>query len=207
MEHFFKKQFFFSCNQFLFCIIDGVSLCYIGEIPNLPTYLRDYQDVFVTACGTSFYSQCLPRKSVHLAFSATAIHWRSTVSVTLSLQILITLPNFCVSIASHGSNIRISLANSFCLYLTAYFFNLVCVHKQVPLSVNHRIIYYRDSLTDAIVHLISSNKQEVQVFAKQFKKDWETFLLMRAKELVPGKCSYAVQPVLTSTIDALVQNC
>ena len=31
--------------------------------------------MFVTTCGTSFYSQCLPPQSINLIFSATAMHW------------------------------------------------------------------------------------------------------------------------------------
>ena len=31
--------------------------------------------MFVTTCGTSFYSQCLPPQSINLVFSATAMHW------------------------------------------------------------------------------------------------------------------------------------
>ena len=29
----------------------------------------------MSACGTSFYKQCFPPESVHLGFSATAMHW------------------------------------------------------------------------------------------------------------------------------------
>ena len=39
------------------------------------SYLKRNKDVFVTASGTGFYAQCFPSKSVHLGFSATAMHW------------------------------------------------------------------------------------------------------------------------------------
>ena len=74
------------------------------------------------------------------------------------------------------------------------------------MSANYPTIYYRHALTDAIVHLISSNKQEVQVFAEQFKEDWETFLLMRAKELVPGRQCCTLHLVITSILGPLVHN-
>ncbi|XP_028515294.1 probable caffeine synthase 2 isoform X2 [Exaiptasia diaphana] len=46
-----------------------------GFIPGPRSYLMDFQNVFVMACGTNFYSQCLPRNSVHFGFSATSVHW------------------------------------------------------------------------------------------------------------------------------------
>ena len=33
--------------------------------------------MYVIACGTSFYRECLPPSSVQLGFSATAMHWLS----------------------------------------------------------------------------------------------------------------------------------
>ncbi|XP_028515288.1 caffeine synthase 1 [Exaiptasia diaphana] len=35
----------------------------------------DFQNVFVMACGTNFYSQCVPSNTVHLVFSASSAHW------------------------------------------------------------------------------------------------------------------------------------
>lgn len=51
--------------------------------------------MFVTTCGTSFYSQCLPPQSVNLAFSSTAMHWLrdKPCSVTGALHhTMITIP-------------------------------------------------------------------------------------------------------------------
>lgn len=31
--------------------------------------------MFAMACGTNFYSQCVPRNSVHLGFSSICMHW------------------------------------------------------------------------------------------------------------------------------------
>ena len=55
------------------------------------------------------------------------------------------------------------------------------------LRAKAHIVYSRPPLTDAIHHLESSNKQEIDVFADQFQKDWETFPMMRAKELLKDK--------------------
>ena len=44
-------------------------------MPGPKSYFLDFPNVFVTACGTNFYSQCLPPQTVNLAFSATAMHW------------------------------------------------------------------------------------------------------------------------------------
>ena len=46
-----------------------------GLIPGPKSYFLDFHNVYVTASGTSFYTQCLPPGSVHLGFSATAMHW------------------------------------------------------------------------------------------------------------------------------------
>lgn len=51
--------------------------------------------MFVTTCGTNFYSQCLPPQSVNLGFSATAMHWLrdKPCSVTGALHhTMITVP-------------------------------------------------------------------------------------------------------------------
>ncbi|EDO41987.1 predicted protein [Nematostella vectensis] len=46
-----------------------------GLIPGPPSYLLDFKNVFVTTCGTSFYSQCLPDNSVTFGFSSSCMHW------------------------------------------------------------------------------------------------------------------------------------
>ena len=48
---------------------------FAGLIPGPKSYFLDFSNVFVTTCGTSFYSQCLPPQSINLVFSATAMHW------------------------------------------------------------------------------------------------------------------------------------
>ena len=48
---------------------------FTGLIPGPKSYLADFPNVFVTTCGTSFYSQCLPPQSINLLFSSTAMHW------------------------------------------------------------------------------------------------------------------------------------
>ena len=49
----------------------------VGLIKGPKSYLADFRNVFVTECGTNFYSQCLPPNSVNLGFSASAFHWLS----------------------------------------------------------------------------------------------------------------------------------
>eukprot|EP00455_Lapot_gusevi_P046517 TRINITY_DN613_c0_g1_i12.p1 TRINITY_DN613_c0_g1~~TRINITY_DN613_c0_g1_i12.p1 ORF type:complete len:360 (-),score=76.91 TRINITY_DN613_c0_g1_i12:136-1215(-) len=47
-------------------------------VQSTPTsYLHQYPNVFVLASGRSFYHQLLPDSSLHIAFSATAMHWLS----------------------------------------------------------------------------------------------------------------------------------
>lgn len=52
-----------------------------GIMEGPESYLESHSKVFVHGCGTSFYEQCMPTGSLHLGFSATAMHWlRKTVS-------------------------------------------------------------------------------------------------------------------------------
>ncbi len=48
-----------------------------GLMHGPPSYLKEFDNVYVSAVGTSFYSQCVPSNSVHLGFSASAFHWLS----------------------------------------------------------------------------------------------------------------------------------
>ena len=48
---------------------------FLGLMPGPKSYFLDFPNVFVTTCGTSFYSQCFPSGTVNLGFSATAMHW------------------------------------------------------------------------------------------------------------------------------------
>jgi len=45
-----------------------------GLIPESKSLLETFQNIYVTACGTDFYSQCLPPNYIDLGFSATAMH-------------------------------------------------------------------------------------------------------------------------------------
>lgn len=49
----------------------------IGLIPETKGLLESFPNLFVMACGTGFYSQCLPPSSVNLGFAATCMHWLS----------------------------------------------------------------------------------------------------------------------------------
>ena len=71
------------------------SLFLVGFIKGPRSYLADFSNVFVTTCGTNFYSQCLPPGSVNLGFSANAFHWLSEkpCDITGALhQPMITVP-------------------------------------------------------------------------------------------------------------------
>ena len=60
---------------------DFKSLFYVQGIKDLgrdgysKSYLEEFDNVYVTACGTSFHKQCFPSNSVHLGVSFTAMHW------------------------------------------------------------------------------------------------------------------------------------
>lgn len=55
----------------LFGILHGI------EEGPMPSYLDDFDNVFATASGSSFYRQMVPDNSVDLGFSSTAMHWLS----------------------------------------------------------------------------------------------------------------------------------
>ena len=48
-----------------------------NQIPGTKSYLSQYSNVFVLCAGTSFYEQIVPRNSIDIGFSATAMHWLS----------------------------------------------------------------------------------------------------------------------------------
>ena len=47
----------------------------LGLIPGPQSYFKDFNNTYVTACGTSFYSQCFPSETIDLGFAATCLHW------------------------------------------------------------------------------------------------------------------------------------
>jgi hypothetical protein len=88
----------------------------------LPTYLAEVEEVYVLASATSFYQPLVPASTLHLGFSATAMHWLSRKPCDLTTHI----------------------------------------------------------------HAVGASGAELAAFASQAKHDWETLLLRRARELVPG---------------------
>ena len=43
------------------------------------SFLSEYESVFAFASGTNFYKQCMPKSSVHLAYSSCSVHWLSAL--------------------------------------------------------------------------------------------------------------------------------
>jgi hypothetical protein len=60
----------------LFQILSGAS--------DFRSYLQDLDNVYVTACGTSFHDQMLPAGTLDFGFSATAMHWLSRKPANIS---------------------------------------------------------------------------------------------------------------------------
>lgn len=55
-----------------------------GQIPSpVESYLKKDSNVFALAAGTSFYQACFPAGSIDVSFSATAMHWLSSVPCML----------------------------------------------------------------------------------------------------------------------------
>jgi len=69
-----------STSRFCLATLSHKLICFTsGLIPGKRSYLDDFQNVFPLACGTNFYSQCVPSNTVHLnfGFSSTSMHWLS----------------------------------------------------------------------------------------------------------------------------------
>lgn len=55
-----------------------------GLLPSpVKSYMQDETNVFALAAGTSFYQACFPAQSIDVSFSATAMHWLSSVPCVL----------------------------------------------------------------------------------------------------------------------------
>eukprot|EP00213_Chloropicon_mariensis_P003828 CAMPEP_0197475098 /NCGR_PEP_ID=MMETSP1309-20131121/6539_1 /TAXON_ID=464262 /ORGANISM="Genus nov. species nov., Strain RCC998" /LENGTH=382 /DNA_ID=CAMNT_0043014993 /DNA_START=222 /DNA_END=1370 /DNA_ORIENTATION=- len=59
----------------LFFYVQGIAS--VGREGYDGTYLKEFDDVFVSVCGTSFHDQCFPTGTVHFGMSFTAMHWLS----------------------------------------------------------------------------------------------------------------------------------
>ena len=86
------------------------------------TYLNEFDNVFVSQSGASFYTPILPENTLDLGFSATAMHWL----------------------------------------------------RGKPMDISDHI------------HMVGARGNELDAFAVQASKDWETILLHRARELKHG---------------------
>src|SRR5262249_31197410 len=94
----------------------------IHGLTPIPTYLDEIEDVYVLASATSFYRPILPKGTINLGFSATAMHWLSRKPCDIT---------------------------------------------------NH-------------VHAVGAEGAELAAFTEQGRRDWQTILLQRARELTPG---------------------
>jgi len=56
----------------------------INGLTDFKTYLDEFDNVFPTFAGTSFYKQILPPNTLHIGFSATAMHWLSAKPTNIS---------------------------------------------------------------------------------------------------------------------------
>ena len=92
------------------------------DVLGVRSYMRDYDNVYVLASGTSFYRQVFPSESIDFGYSCTALHWLS----------------------------------------------------EKPGSISNHI------------HAVGAKGAELKAYASQARKDWQTILLHRAAELVPG---------------------
>lgn len=164
-----------------------------GLIPGPKSYFLDFRNVFVTTCGTNFYSQCLPPQTVNLGFSATAMHWLrdKPCNVTGALHhTMITLPEeaekFQKQAAKDWETILLSRAKELVAGGKMVFVQLaideegqfVGTTKNIPVSVNRTM----GSLWKGLVHdgLITQDEFNKTTFfnyfrtVSEFKKPFES---------------------------------
>ena len=94
----------------------------LHDLTEFDSYLKRLERVYAHFSGSSFYLQALPNESLHLGFSATAMHWLSTKPANIS---------------------------------------------------DH-------------VHMVGASGSELAAFSDQAKRDWQTILMCRVRELVSG---------------------
>lgn len=94
----------------------------VHDLTDFDSYLKRIDEVYPLFSGSSFYLQAVPNNTLHLGFSATAMHWLSSKPMNIS---------------------------------------------------DH-------------VHMVGASGEELRAFSSQAKKDWETILACRARELVSG---------------------
>ncbi|NKB76836.1 MAG: SAM-dependent methyltransferase [Gammaproteobacteria bacterium] len=94
----------------------------VHDLTDFDSYVKRIDRVYPLFSGSSFYLQAVPDNTLHLGFSATAMHWLSTKPANIT---------------------------------------------------NH-------------VHMVGASGEELRAFSNQAKKDWETILACRARELTSG---------------------
>lgn len=138
-----------------------------GLIPGPKSYLIDFPNVFVSACGTNFFSQCLPPQSVNLGFSATAFHClsRSPCDITGALHHnMITIPEeaeaFKKQAAKDWETILLNRAKELCPGSRMILVQLATdeegqytgTTKSTPVSVHHKLIeLWKRLLNDGLI--------------------------------------------------------
>ncbi|KAK7482477.1 hypothetical protein BaRGS_00026294, partial [Batillaria attramentaria] len=125
-----------------------------GLIPDPPTYLHEFKDVFVLASGTSFYHQIVPDNSADLLMSFMAAHWMSEAAV-IEESITFFMPS--------AERKRFEIIES------------EIWMEECPTKFQ-----------DSFHRFPNANEAERKLVAAQGAKDWEAFLLLRAKELKSG---------------------
>lgn len=125
--------------------------------------------MYVSAVGTSFHDQCLPRGTLHLGFSSTAMHWLSAAPSALPSSVL------------HHTQLSASepAAAAFAKQARTLTFDRVSSFKSHP--------FISELRSSALAQAPQARADDfIARLCPQAATDWDRILLARAAELAPG---------------------
>jgi len=123
------------------------------------SYLPNSSDVHVLQSASSFYSPILPKQSLHLGFSATAMHWLSSTPCNIS--------NHVHMVGAEGEE-RASFAKQ-----AALDWQTILMHRSRELVSGGKLVLINFCIDESGRYL--GNTGGVNMF-DNFNRNWQTFL-------------------------------
>ncbi len=128
-------------------------------LSDFDAYLNDYPDVTVLESGASFYTPVLPRASLDLGFSATAMHWLSTMPCHLSEHVHM--------VGASGAEKQSFAAQA------AHDWQTILLHRARELKAGGRLVLVNFCIDEHGRYL--GNTGGVNMF-DQFNRNWQRFV-------------------------------
>ena len=201
-----KLAFYHLKNKPVLCASPNFSLLLLfltGLLPGCQSpCLKDDPNVFVTACGTGFYSQCLPDNTVHIGISNSSFHFLSTMLVLFSVQVPCTANTLTIALVRCWKSchrlasfiplfvccVRVCVCSSYACW---------CLQVELIAADNYSTLCYFTHpfllshcspcrLKNAVVYNNGGSDEELSIWREGARIDWERLLLHRAREMVKG---------------------